>query len=150
MNYFTIIKQMVWSGIIAAFVMIPPGMLFKYFEMHIGNYGPKFGAFLFGEINPLILFIQHIIISCLSSVPLILLFIKTNWHRTAILAGVIYGIIYYVVVNSLLLPIFFKDPTPWELGFSYVYPSLLIHIIYGVTIGVTGRRFIQFSNSTNI
>ncbi len=143
MNYFSIIKQTIWSGTIAALVMIPPGILFKYFDLHIGNYGPKFGAFLFGEINPLMLFIQHIIISCLSAVPLIILFTKTNCKRMPILTGIIYGVIYYLVVNSLLLPIFFKDQTPWELGFNFIYPSLVIHIIYGASVGFTSRHFIK-------
>ena len=143
MNYFSIIKQTIWSGTIAALVMIPPGILFKYFDLHIGNYGPKFGAFLFGEINPIMLFIQHIIISCLSAVPLIILFAKTSCKRIPILTGIIYGVIYYLVVNSLVLPISFKDQTPWELGFNYIYPSLVIHIIYGASVGFTSRRFIK-------
>ncbi len=139
----SIIKQSIKSGIIAALLMVPPGVLFKYFGLHIGNYGPKFGAFLFGEINPMMLFIQHIVISCLSAIPLILLFAKTNCYRKPILTGTIYGVIYYLIVNSLLLPIFFKDQTPWELGFNYIYPSLIVHIIYGASIGFTARRFIK-------
>jgi uncharacterized membrane protein YagU involved in acid resistance len=139
----SIIKQTIWTGTIASLVMMLPGLLFKYFGLRVGHYGPKLGALLFGEVGPLVLFVQHIIIGWLSALPLIILLAKTNCHRIPILAGAIYGVIHYLVLSSLLLPIFFGDQTPWELGFSYIYPSLVVHIVYGVTIGFTYRRFIK-------
>ena len=56
--------------------------------------------------------------------------------------GAAYGLAYYVVVNSFALPLFFGDPTPWQLGFSFIYPSVLIHLVFGVCIGVTSRKFV--------
>ncbi len=148
MNYFSIIKQSIFSGIIAALAMIPPAILFKYFGLRVGEYGQNSGALLFGESNPLLLFVQHIIIAGISALPLILLFTKTKYHRTPILTGAIYGVIYYLIVNSLILPILFGDQTPWELGFRYIYPSLIIHIVYGATLGFTALQFIKLCHTT--
>lgn len=49
---------------------------------------------------------------------------------------------YYVVVNSLALPIYFGDPTPWQIGWPTIYPSLIGHINFGASIGLTSRRFV--------
>ena len=49
---------------------------------------------------------------------------------------------YYVAVNSLALPVFFGDPLPWQLGAATALPSLVGHIIYGASIGLTSKRFV--------
>lgn len=50
-----------------------------------------------------------------------------------------YGAAFYAGINSLALPIAFGDPTPWQLGFTTVYPSLVIHLVYGVVIALVAR-----------
>lgn len=57
-----------------------------------------------------------------------------------LLSGLAYGAVFYVAVNSLALPIAFGDPTPWSLGFSVVYPSLVIHLVYGLTAAWVAPR----------
>lgn len=39
--------------------------------------------------------------------------------------------------------VLFADPTPWQLEFNVVYPSLLVHLVFGVSIGLTARRFVD-------
>jgi len=56
--------------------------------------------------------------------------------------GAVYGLAYYVVINSFALPLFFGDPTPWQLGFSFIYPSVLIHLVFGICIAATSRKFV--------
>jgi hypothetical protein len=40
------------------------------------------------------------------------------------------------------LPVYFGDPLPWQLGAATVLPSLIGHIIYGASIGLTSKRFV--------
>ena len=46
-------------------------------------------------------------------------------------------------MNSLALPLAFGDPTPWQLGFGFIYPSLIVHMIFGLSIGLTARGFLR-------
>jgi len=43
---------------------------------------------------------------------------------------------------SVALLWFFGDPTPWQLGFETIYPSLLVHTIYGLSVALTSRAFV--------
>ena len=38
--------------------------------------------------------------------------------------------------------LFFGDPTPWRLGFEYIYPSLIIHLEFGVSVALTSGRYV--------
>ncbi len=60
-----------------------------------------------------------------------------------VLAGSAYGAAYYVVVNSLALPIYFGDPLPWQLGAATFLPSLFGNMVYGTSIGLTSKRFVS-------
>lgn len=57
--------------------------------------------------------------------------------------GLAYGLLYYVVVNAVALPWLFGDAFPWQLGWGYVYPSLVVHLVFGLSIAVTARKFNQ-------
>ena len=61
MRYFSLLKESVRSGTIAALVMMPFGLLLKFLDLRVGYYGPKFGALLFGEPNRFVLFLQHLV-----------------------------------------------------------------------------------------
>ena len=69
------------------------------------------------------------------------------WRVFAKRAGV-YGAGFYVAVNSLALPLAFGDPTPWRLGFTVVYPSLVIHLAYGFTVALFARPVTLMGRST--
>jgi uncharacterized membrane protein YagU involved in acid resistance len=61
--------------------------------------------------------------------------------RLRLVAGALYGVLFYVVVNSLALPIYFGDSTPGQLGWTTIYPSLIGHIAFGLAIALASRRF---------
>ena len=62
-------------------------------------------------------------------------------RKRPILTGTLYGAAHYVAVNALALPLFFGDPLPFQLGLQIVYPSLVVHLVFGASIGLTARRF---------
>lgn len=133
-------KETVRSGTIASLVMMPPGLLFKALGLRVGHYGPKLGEVLFGDPSPAVLFAQHLVIGWISAIPLLLL-LRISHAISPVLVGVLYGGAYYVLVNALALPLVFGDPLPWQLGIEFVYPSLVVHLVYGASIGVTARGF---------
>jgi uncharacterized membrane protein YagU involved in acid resistance len=130
------------SGTIASLVIVPLAPLFKAAGLRIGHYGPKFAALFFDNPQPWLLFTQHIVIGWLSTLPLLLILWQTHLHRWPVLAGAAYGALYYVVVNSLALPLYFNDALPWQMGIATVAPSLIGHVMFGAVIGWTSRRFV--------
>lgn len=109
----------------------------------IGHYGPKLAAQLFGgEPNMMVLFAQHLVIGWASALPLLVLLVRFRGLAAPAAIGAVYGAAYYVIVNSLALPLLFGDPTPWQLEFDVIYPSLLAHVIFGLCIGLTARGFV--------
>jgi uncharacterized membrane protein YagU involved in acid resistance len=134
--------EAVRSGTIASLVIVPLSPLFNAMGLRIGHYGPKFAALFVNDPQPWQLFVQHLVIGWISAVPLLVILVLTSAARWPLLAGAVYGAAYYVAVNSLALPIYFGDQTPWQIGWRTVYPSLIGHIIFGLSIGVTARRFL--------
>jgi uncharacterized membrane protein YagU involved in acid resistance len=98
---------------------------------------------LVGDTSPavhyLLTFLQHLAISWVVAVPLLLLLGRFSRERDRLLVGLAYGGAFYVAVNSLALPLAFGDPTPWRLGFAVVAPSLWIHLVYGFTVAWLAR-----------
>jgi uncharacterized membrane protein YagU involved in acid resistance len=131
------------AGTVAGLAMIPFAAVFRFSGLRVNEYGRKTLELLAGEVAPplnyLLTFVQHLVISWLAAVPLLLFLQNIDDRRVRILAGAVYGAAFYAVVNSLALPFAFGDPTPWQLGFATVYPSLTIHLVYGVAIAVVAR-----------
>jgi uncharacterized membrane protein YagU involved in acid resistance len=130
------------SGTIAALVIVPLSPLFKAMGLRIGHYGPKFAALFFNDPQPWLLFVQHLVVGWLSALPLLFILLRTPTGTRAALWGALYGAAYYVIVNSLALPLYFADALPWQLGAATVLPSLIGHIIYGTSISLTSKRFV--------
>lgn len=134
------------SGTYASLAMIPFGLLFRALDMRIGHYGKQLVEATFGEL-PLGLFrvlvlAEHFVIGWISAAPLLWLLLTTRQRLPAWLCGALYGAAYYVLLNSLALPILFNDPLPWQLSWSTIYPSLIVHIVFGLVVAATARRFI--------
>ena len=134
--------ESVRSGTIAALVIVPLSPLFKAAGLRIGHYGPKFAALFFDNPQPWLLFMQHLVIGWVSALPLLLILVRTHAGTYPILSSTLYGATYYVAVNSLALPFYFGDALPWQMGPATVLPSLVGHIIYGTSIGLTSKRFV--------
>lgn len=143
-------KESVRSGTIASIAMIPFGFLFQLLELRVGHYGKKLLEVFFTDLPPLtfrlLMFIEHFAIGWLSAAPLLILLVLSKNRLPAWSVGATYCVVYYVALNSLALPLSFGDRTPWELGFSVMYPSLTIHIVFGVCIALTSTRFVNGPN----
>lgn len=133
------LNQVLVAGTVGALAMMPFGLAFRAVGLRIGHYGPKFAELYLTSPGPWANFAQHIFLGWVSVIPLSLL----NLHRISpsatSLIGVAYGTLYYVIVNSLALPLYFGDPLPWKLGFGVVLPSLCIHVVFGMTAALTMR-----------
>lgn len=141
MNCLPWIKEMLRSGTIASLVMMPPGFVFQALGLRVGHYGPKFAQLWVDQPTPPLLFAQHLVLGWVSALPLLWWLVRTPAGSHPVWAGAAYGAAYYVMVNSLALPLYFGDPLPWQLGLPTVLPSLVVHIIYGASIGWTARYF---------
>ena len=139
----SLLIEAVRSGTIASIVIMPLAPLFRALGLRIGHYGPKFAALFVDAPQPWLLFVQHLIIGWISALPLLVILVLTRASRMPVIAGAAYGAAYYVVVNSLALPLYFGDLTPWQLGWATIAPSLIGHVAYGACIGFTARRFVR-------
>ncbi len=144
------LRRLAWeslrSGTIASLAMIPFGLLFRALDLRIGHYGRRLVEVAFGEL-PIAAFralvlIEHFVIGWLTTWPLLLMLVWLDRRLPSWVTGLIFGAAYYAAINSLLLPLVFGDPTPWRLGFSTIYPSLIVHLVFGLSIVWTSRRFV--------
>lgn len=124
--------------------MIPFAAVFRAQGLRINEYGRKVLELVVGEVaHPLhdvLTFVEHMVISCLAALPLLLVLDRIAGRGRRALVGALYGASFYVAINSLALPLLFGDPTPWQMGLQVVYPSLVIHLVYGVTLALIARR----------
>ena len=145
-----LVREALRSGTVAGIAMIPFAAVFRAFGLRINEYGRKTLDLLVGEVTPhlhdLLTFIQHMVISWLAAVPLLVLLGSIADRRARLVVGAVYGAAFYVALNSLALPFAFGDPTPWELGFDTVYPSLVIHIVYGLSVALVARPLATVSS----
>ena len=134
-------RTAVRSGTIAAIAMIPVGLAFYLAGLRVNEYGPRIVQILFGGLPPGGRFAAfaalHFLISWTASVPLLLILATPHRRVPALLLGAIYGLAFYVAVNSFALPWIFGDSTPWQLGLAVVAPSLIVHLEYGAIIAIT-------------
>jgi uncharacterized membrane protein YagU involved in acid resistance len=133
------------TGTIGALAMMPFGKLFSMLGLRIGHYGPKFADWLFGSSGSLLLLVQHFVLGWLSALPLLLLFAWPPAASRPLISGGLYGLVYYLLVNSLGLPLMFGDPLPWQLGLATVLPSLVVHLVFGLSVAWAARSYIAAS-----
>jgi hypothetical protein len=152
------LRRLAWeslrSGTIASLAMMPFGLLFRALNLRIGHYGARLVEVTFGELpiagfRALVL-AEHFVIGWLTTWPLLLMLVWIGRRIPAWVTGLIYGAAYYVVINSLLLPLAFGDSTPWQLGFSTVYPSLIVHLVFGLSIAWASGRFVAATQSGSV
>ena len=147
----TLIREAFRTGTVGGLVMIPFALLFRSLGLRVNEYGRKTIELVVGEVTPpldsLLALVQHLAISWVVAVPLLLWLGRFSRKRDRLLIGLAYGAGFYVAVNSLALPLAFGDPTPWSLGFTVVYPSLFIHLVYGFTVALFARPVTRGSAS---
>lgn len=135
------------AGTLASIAMIPFGLIFSILGLRINHYGQKIILLFFSDfpagLRFMMFVIEHLIISWIAAIPLIMMLLIYRQIAPVIL-GILYGVAFYVCINSLLLPLAFGDLTPWRLPFTKaILPSLLVHIVYGATIALVTRSFIK-------
>ena len=144
-------REALRSGTLAAVVMMPFGLAFRALGLRVNEYGMKTIAALFGAVSPragfALFVVEHFLIAWTAAVPLLLALRLAPEKFPPLLVGAAYGAGFYGVVNSLALPWLFGDPTPWQLGFAVVAPSLTVHLAYGISIAVTAQGFSESGTS---
>jgi hypothetical protein len=138
--------EAIGAGTFGALVMMPFGFFFRALEMRVGHYGPKFASLYLEDPTRAALFMQHMVLGWVSALPLCLLPLHRLSIPSVLAIGSLYGVAYYVLVNSLGLPLYFGDPLPINLGVSVVIPSLVTHIAFGAAVSY-GIYFIRQKQS---
>ena len=138
-----LVREGLRTGTVAGLAMIPFAMVFRSRGLRVNEYGRKMLELIVGDMSApahfALTFAMHMLISWMAAVPLLLLLRGIPGRNRRWIAGLAYGAVFYVALNSLIMPMAFGDPTPWELGFSTVYPSLTIHLVYGFAIALVAR-----------
>ncbi len=143
-DFAALARNAVRAGTAAGLAMMPTAMFFRWRGLRINEYGRKTLELIVGDIAPplhhVLTFVQHMIISWTAALPFLVLLPRIRGRSARVAFGAAYGAGFYVVMNSLALPLAFGDPTPWQLGWTTVYPSLTIHLIYGVVLALVAQR----------
>lgn len=120
--------------------MVPVAILLKrVLGYSLNVYGELVVERLLGRSSMLALGLEHLVISCLLAIPLAAFLFRFG-RRLPVWGGVVYGAGIWLALNSLALPLLFSRPTPWTLGWAAIWPSLAIHVVYGVATIVALRR----------
>lgn len=135
-----IVFESIKTGTVAALAMMPFGAAFRAAGLRVGHYGPKFASLFVTDPGPVFLFVQHIVLGWISALPLVAWLLLRPPRVPPVVLGALYGAAYYVVVNSVALPVYFGDRLPWVLGVGTVLPSLVIHVVFGAVIGYMCRQ----------
>ena len=127
------------AGTAGAVAMIPVGLAILQVPGATANvYGELLAHQLFGATTWSALFAVHMLVGWLAALPVV----AAGWLLAraaarppgagwALLAGLIYGAGMWLVVNSMMLPWLYGRPNPWALGWPAIWPSLLVHLVYG-------------------
>ncbi len=128
------------SGLAGGIAMVPVGVLLKRgLGYPLNVYGEILLERVLGRASPAALAIEHFAISWCMAVPPAALTQRTM-SKVPFWGGMAYGAAIWLVLNSLALPLVFARPTPWSLGWTAIWPSLLIHLLYGAVTFATLRR----------
>ena len=122
------------AGTVGGLAMIPVGLALRYgLGATVNVYGELVVVQLLGRVVPWALFVEHFLISWGLAVPIV--WIMSRLPRVSVtLMGFAAGTALWVLINSLARPLAFSRPTPWEIGWTAIWPSLTVHIVYGVAL----------------
>ena len=97
------------AGTAGALAMMPAGLVFRALDMRVGHYGPKFAELYMSAPGPVALFLQHLVLGWVSAAPLCLFDLSKRSLAYALVLGSAYGALFYVLINSIALPLYFGD-----------------------------------------
>lgn len=128
------------AGLAGGLAMVPIGLVLRTaFELPVNVYGELVILRLVGRLDPLLLALEHVAVSVAMAGPLVVLLHRTG-HRAAVPIGLLYGGSAWLIVNSLALPAVFSQPTPWQIGPSAIWGSLIVHLVFGLVAALVSRR----------
>jgi hypothetical protein len=125
------------AGVIAAIAMIPVGLVVTAAGFELNRYGRAVAEALVGTDGRLVLLAMHLVIGVISAIPPVWAASTGRWPPNllpGLIAGAGYGAGYWLVVNAVTLPALFGQRHPWERGPAAVWPSLLVHVIFGLGV----------------
>lgn len=121
------------AGLVGALAMVPVGLALSAMGFEVNRYGELLAEQLTGSRRPAVLFALHLVIGVVSAVPLAVVAAVLHPLRVIMLVGGgVYGAAYWLGVNALALPLVYRRPFPWIEGVASVWPSLLVHVVYGL------------------
>lgn len=126
------------AGLVAGAAMMPVGAVLRATGHAVNVYGELLTRSLLGSTPFIALFALHAVVSVTLAVPFVAVTRCRGGAGPAL--GAAYGVASWALLNATLLPLWYGRPTGWELGLVAVWPSLLVHLIYGVTLGFFARR----------
>ena len=134
--------RIVVAGLLGAVAMVPVGLALGAAGLEVNRYGELLAEQLTGSRRPAVLFAVHLVIGIVSAVPPAV--VATSWcprrGTTVIACGAAYGAGYWLVVNAVSLPLTYGRPFPWTEGAASVWPSLLVHLVYGTVVALVLAR----------
>ncbi len=126
------------AGVSAALAMVPIGLVVSAMGFEVNRYGRLVAVVLTGSDRGVVLLALHALIGIVSACPLVLLSLTGLWPQSLsrrLALGLLYGGGYWLAVNALALSVLFGHDHPWARGISGVWPSLLVHLVYGIGVG---------------
>lgn len=133
-----IARMAVVGGLVAGIAMMPFGAVLRALGHQVNVYGELMVRSVLGSTPMLAQLVFHVAVSITLAIPFVLF---ARWRGGAsVVAGGIYGVLSWAVLNATLLPLWFDRTTGWALGFEVIWPSLLVHLVYGVSLGVVMAR----------
>ncbi len=134
------------AGIAGGLAMIPVGLLLRrVLGYSLNVYGELLVRLVLGHVSPWALALEHFLVSWGMALPLVAMAARRRGAPLAV--GALYGAAIWLVVNSLLLPAAFGRSTPWSLGWSAIWPSLSVHVVYGTVAFAAARRLHRAASS---
>lgn len=127
------------AGTLGGMAMVPVGMVLLSAGYEVNKYGELVIRQLLGQFLYSAMAIEHFAISVGMAVPFVAVLARRPM-RHPVLLGAGYGAFAWLAVNSLALPLAFGQPTPWQLGIDAIWPSLLVHVVYGLVLGAVVAR----------
>ena len=134
-----VVRRALVAGTAGGLAMIPVGLALRFgLDQRVNVYGELVVQTLLGQVSPWALLLQHALVSWVLALPLALARMEAS-SVPALATGLAYGAGLWLVINSLSLPLLFGRPTPWQLGWSAVWPSLIVHLVYGAAAAWVSR-----------
>lgn len=132
------------AGTVGALAMVPVGGLLRRAGYDVNEYGEAVVETAFGTppavIEVVLLLGLHLGVSIGAAIPLVVLLERAGTRLPALALGLGYGAGWWALVNSLLLPALYGRRTPWTIGVADIWPSLLVHLVFGAAVAVTFTR----------